>query len=71
MGKHTKHRYIWMEIDLRNKELPVAVADTMEELAQMRKTTVRNIKTQMFRAKRRNGRCKYIRVKIEEEENEV
>lgn len=62
-------KVLWMEVDLKHAELPVAVAESAEELARLRRTTVANIRSQMVRAQKRNGKCKYIKVVMDEEEN--
>ena len=59
---------VYMEVTQDKYELPVAVADSVRELAYVvgvKENTVCNI---MSRAKKRGGRCKYIKVELEEGE---
>lgn len=62
---------IWIEVTQDEYELPVAVADTARELAEIVGTTTNNIISQC--SHRRKGRLKSSRfrmIEIEEEESE-
>ena len=54
---------LWMEIDLQNKELPLKVTDTPEDLAEMCGVTVSTIRSSACRAKQ-GKRSRYISVWI-------
>lgn len=60
---------VYMEVTLDEYELPVAIADSVIELAKMRNTTANTIKSTMSHVK--NGtsnvkRSKYVKVHIDE-----
>lgn len=57
---------VYMEITLDKYELPVAVADSINELAALVNVKHTSIRVLMSRAKQRGGRCKYIKVELEE-----
>lgn len=46
-------KMVWMEVDTKNKELPLKVADSAEELAMMCGTTEGNVRS--VASKRRRG----------------
>ena len=54
---------LWMEIDLKNKELPLKVADTAEDLAEACGVTVSTIRSSACRA-RKGRRVRYVAVWI-------
>lgn len=63
---------IWMEVDLKNKELPTGrMATKARELSRLcglkDPKAVSNI---VSRAKRKGYRCKYVKVEIEEDDND-
>lgn len=43
---------VWMEIDLNNKELPIKIADSAEELARMCGTSRTNVESSASKNKR-------------------
>lgn len=59
---------LWVAVSRDKYELPIAVADTIEELAEMCGVKVNTIRSYICHAKKNGYRCKYI--KIEEGENE-
>lgn len=61
---------IWMEVDLKNKELPIRVADKARDLARMRGIDPKGVTNAYSRAKRMGTRCRYVKVEIEEDDNE-
>lgn len=63
-----KQNEIYMLITTDRYELPVAVADTVKELAFLIGVTENNIRSAMSKAKKRETRCRYVKVVIEEEE---
>ena len=54
-------KMVWMEIDLKNKELPIKIADSAAELAKMCGTTVNNVESSASHAKR-GLRKRFIKV---------
>ena len=58
---------IWMEVDLKNKELPIKFADTAAELSRMCGLHDRAVAGAIRKAALKNRPCKYVRVEIEEE----
>jgi len=61
-------RYYWMEIDLENAEIPICVADSLRELAELQKVSPNTISENMSRAKSRGIPCKYIKIPKEKED---
>ena len=62
--------FVYMKITKDRYELPVAVADTGEELAKICGVSINNVYNTMRSARANGYRCQYIRVKIEEDGNE-
>ena len=60
---------IWMEVTRDEYELPVAVADTADKLGKLVGVKGHSIREIMSMAKRRGGKCKYITVIIDEEDD--
>ena len=63
-------KYFWLCVDTDEYELPIAVADTARELAEMMGSTGHNIET--FVSRNSNGRelgYKYIKVLRDGQEN--
>lgn len=48
-------------------ELPLIVADSVAELAREIGRTPTDLYSAMSRARKRGGRCKYVRVEVEDE----
>ena len=63
---------IWMEVDLKNKELPTGLmADKPGKLANLvGLKNPKGVSNAISRAKRTGKRCRYVKVVIEEEDNE-
>ena len=63
---------IWMEVDLKNKELPTGrMADKPGKLAKLvGLKNPKGVSNAISRAKRTGKRCRYVKVVIEEEDDE-
>lgn len=62
---------VWMLVTRDKYELPLAVAGSCRELAKMLGVTENGIWTLMAHDKKRGRQCRYIKVRIEvDEENE-
>lgn len=59
---------IWMEVDLKNKELPIRVADKARDLARMKGISPTGVTNAYSRARRTGQRCRYVKVEIEEDD---
>ena len=57
-------RYVYVWVDNSEYELPICVCDTVEELADRTGDTVGYINDCIHKAEKRNGKSKYIRVRI-------
>lgn len=57
-------KMVWMEVDLKNKELPLKIADSAEELAALCGTTVSNVRTTASKSKYGRYRGRYVKVWI-------
>jgi len=69
--KKRKPCFVWMEITKDKYELPIHIADSAKELAEL--TGAKNATTilsAIYHANKRGGRCKYIRVPITDETQE-
>lgn len=59
---------VYMEITLDKYELPVAVADSVKELAKLRNISADTIYNVMYHSKIKGfKRCKYIKIELEED----
>lgn len=56
-------KMVWMTVDLQNKELPIYVTDTPEELANLCGVSVSTVVTSAFRAKKGHV-SRYLKVWI-------
>lgn len=56
---------VYMEVTKDELELPVAVADTIAELARMTGTRANNISSSMSHARKNGWQCPYIEVEID------
>lgn len=56
-------KMVWMKIDLDNKELPLVIADSAEELARICGTTRNNVESSASKSKR-GKKSRYIKVWI-------
>lgn len=61
---------VWLKVTADRYELPVAVAETGAELARMCGKSENNVYNAINKAKQLGHRCQYIRVEIEEDEDE-
>ena len=63
---------IWMEVDLKNKELPTGLlADKPGKLAKLvGLKNPKGVSNAIGRAKRNGTRCRYVKVVIEEDEDD-
>ena len=62
---------LWMEVDLKNKELPTGrMATRARDLARMCGIEPKGVSNAISRAKRTGKRRRYVKVVIEEEDNE-
>lgn len=63
---------IWMEVDLKNKELPTGLmADKPGKLAKLvGLKNPKGVSNAISRAKRNGTRCRYVKVVIEEDEDD-
>lgn len=62
---------IYMEVDLKNKELPTGrMHETSFGLSRLCGCNERNVLTAINHAKKRGGRCRYVKVEIDDEEDE-
>ena len=57
-------RSVWLMVTADEYELPVAVADTAEELARIVGVSVATIYSMISKSKRYGWRCKYIQVRV-------
>jgi len=62
---------IWMKVTKDELELPEAVAGSALELAEILGIKENTIYKAMNRAKNRGEKCRFIRVKCEDDENET
>lgn len=62
---------IWLAVTRDKYEHPVALADSIEELAEMCGVKVNSIYSYMSHAKKSGGRCKYIRIEEGEEDGQT
>ena len=58
---------VWMEVDVKNKELPLKIADSPGELARMCGTTEANVRSQATKAKYGRVRRRFVKVWIGDE----
>ena len=58
---------VYMKITNDEYEFPVAVADSLAELARILKVPKNNISSAMSHARRKKQRCQYIKVLCEDE----
>lgn len=57
---------VWMYVTKDKYELPIYVADSAKELAKLVGTRSDLIHSAIWHAKQRNGRCKYVKVNIDD-----
>ena len=61
---------LWMEVTTDDLELPLVVASSAEELARKIGKRRKNIYSAISKAKARGYRSKYVKVEVEEENDE-
>ena len=59
--------YVYMKITTDRYELPVAVADTGEELAEICGVSRNNVYNTIRKARINGYRCQYVRVEVEDD----
>lgn len=59
---------LYMQVTRDKYEFPVAIADSIPELANMIGKSPNTIKSYMSRCKKIGRKCRYIKIEIEEEE---
>ena len=59
-------RYLYILTDETEYELPVYVCDSIEELADYSGVSIGYINDCIKKAVKRNGKCKYVKVRIDE-----
>ena len=60
-----KKKVLWMKVDLKDAEFPLAVADSQRELAKLCGVKEASIRQSISRAKRLGMRCSYIKIEDE------
>ena len=61
------NRSIWMQVDLKNGEIPIIIAYSAEELAEKCGVKVTSIFESRSRAKKHGWRCQYVKVEEDDE----
>lgn len=62
---------IYMEVDLKNKELPTGrMSETMAGLSRLCGKKDRNVASAIAHAQKTGGRCRYVKVEIDEEDED-
>lgn len=64
-------RYIWMLVTMDRLRLPIALFDRAEDLARHCGVSVNAIYSGVSHAKERGHRSKYVKVEIEEEDDDL
>lgn len=59
---------LWMKVTMDKYELPLAVADSSRELARCLGVSASTVASVVSNAKRRGGRCCYVKVEIDDDE---
>lgn len=63
-----KKEYIWMEVDTKNKELPIRVTRTATEMARLAGTTITNVRASASHGEKRGRPSRFVRVCIDKVE---
>lgn len=63
-------RYVWMLVTKDKYELPLLVADSSRELAELAGVAHQTVLESTSRARRLKSKCKYIVIQIDDEESE-
>lgn len=61
-------KFCYMMVTNDEYELPLAVADTIQQLADTVGTTKTAIEAAMYRAKKKGKRCRYVKVLLIDDE---
>lgn len=62
---------LWMEVDLKNNELPTGrMSTTSAELSRMCGLNPRAVADAVRKARLQGRKCKYVRVEIDEEDSD-
>lgn len=56
---------VWMYVTMDKYELPIYVEDSAKELAKLVGTRSDLIHSAIWHAQKRNGRCKYVKVEVD------
>ena len=70
MARHPVENVLWICTTRDALELPVAVAGSVKELAQMLGVSTESIYSAIWQASRRGGKCTYRRVVLANTERE-
>lgn len=65
-----KKKAIYMYVSADKYEIPLAIADSADELAEMLGVTRNAIDSSMSNARRRGNKCQYKRVLVDAEEGD-
>jgi len=65
-SKETLPQMVWMEVDTKNKELPIRVEDSAAALAKACGVTLNNVKSSAAHAKYDGRRSRFVKVWIGE-----
>lgn len=63
-NRATMPKMVWMEVDLNNKELPLHIADSAVELAEICGTTRNNVESAASKAKHGRNKSRFVKVWI-------
>lgn len=58
---------VYMEVSKDIYELPVAIADTVAELARIRNVSANTISSMIYHCRKKGHWCRYVRVNIEDD----
>lgn len=70
MAKHPVENVLWLCTTPDALELPIAVAGSVKELAQMLCVSTKSVYSAIWKARRRGGKCIYRRVVLDNTERE-
>ena len=57
---------LWIAVSRDKYELPIAVADSIEELAELCGVKVNSIRSYICHARQSGKRCKYVAIEVED-----
>lgn len=58
---------LWIAVSRDKYELPIAVADSIEELAELCGVKPNSIRSYLSHTKKNGKRCKYVAIEVEDE----